>query len=78
MAHEQSRRIGDLIRDGERSFSFEFSPPKDEAGEAQLWQAIRELEPYRPTFVSVTYGAGGTTRDTTVAITVASVLMFAC
>jgi methylenetetrahydrofolate reductase (NADPH) len=73
MAHEHTlgrgRRIGDLIRDGERSFSFEFFPPKDEAGEQQLWQAIRELEPYRPTFVSVTYGAGGTTRDTTVAIT---------
>ena len=69
MAHEQARRIGDLIRNGERSFSFEFFPPKDEAGQAQLWQAIRELEPYRPTFVSVTYGAGGTTRDTTVGIT---------
>ncbi len=73
MAHEQEpgrvRRIGDLVRDGERSFSFEFFPPKDAAGEEQLWQAIRELEPYRPTFVSVTYGAGGTTRDTTVAIT---------
>lgn len=61
-------RIGDLVRE-QRSFSFEFFPPKDEAGEEQLWQAIRELEPYRPTFVSVTYGAGGTTRDTTVAIT---------
>ena len=54
---------------GERSFSFEFFPPKDEAGEEQLWQAITELEPYGPTFVSVTYGAGGTTRDRTVAIT---------
>lgn len=54
---------------GDRSFSFEFFPPKDEAGEQQLWQAITELEPYGPTFVSVTYGAGGTTRDRTVAIT---------
>jgi len=61
--------IGQLIRDGERSFSFEFFPPRDEAGEEQLWQAIRELEPYRPTFVSVTYGAGGSSRDTTVRIT---------
>jgi methylenetetrahydrofolate reductase (NADPH) len=59
----------DLIEGGEKSFSFEFFPPKDEAGEQQLWQAITELEPYRPTFVSVTYGAGGTTRDRTVAIT---------
>ena len=60
--------IGRLIREGGRSFSFEFFPPKDEAGEAQLWQAIRDLEPYHPTFVSVTYGAGGSTRDTTVDI----------
>jgi methylenetetrahydrofolate reductase (NADPH) len=69
MAHGQTRRIGDLVRDGERSFSFEFFPPRDEAGEEQLWQAIRELEPYRPTFVSVTYGAGGSTRSTTVRVT---------
>ena len=69
MAHRTQHGIGRLIRDGERSFSFEFFPPKDEAGEAQLWQAIRDLEPYRPTFVSVTYGAGGTTRDRTVEIT---------
>jgi len=64
-----SPRIGERIRSGERSFSFEFFPPKDAEGEEQLWRAIRELEPYQPTFVSVTYGAGGTTRDTTVAIT---------
>ena len=60
-----ARSIGELIRRGERSFSFEFFPPKDEAGEEQLWKAISELEPYRPTFVSVTYGAGGSSRDTT-------------
>ena len=64
-----NRRIGDLVRDGQRSFSFEFFPPRDAAGEEQLWQAIRELEPYRPTFVSVTYGAGGSTRSTTVRVT---------
>ncbi|TWH01327.1 5,10-methylenetetrahydrofolate reductase (NAD(P)) [Nocardioides sp. J9] len=63
------RSLGELIREGGRSFSFEFFPPKDEAGEVQLWDAIRALEPYRPTFVSVTYGAGGSTRDKTVAIT---------
>jgi methylenetetrahydrofolate reductase (NADPH) len=69
MADARTRRIGDLVREGERSFSFEFFPPRDEAGEEQLWQAIRELEPARPTFVSVTYGAGGSTRDKTVRVT---------
>ena len=61
---DDERSIGQLIREGERSISFEFMPPKDEAGVEQLWSAIRDLEPYQPTFVSVTYGAGGTTRDT--------------
>ncbi|QWC85632.1 methylenetetrahydrofolate reductase [NAD(P)H] [Nocardioidaceae bacterium] len=59
----------DPTRPARRSFSFEFFPPKDEAGEEQLWTAIRELEPLQPTFVSVTYGAGGTTRDRTVGVT---------
>lgn len=58
-----------MLRGGRRSFSFEFFPPKDADGEARLWEAIEALEPYRPTFVSVTYGAGGSTRDTTVRIT---------
>src|SRR5204862_6746876 len=62
-------RIGDLLARGGRSFSFEFFPPKDEAGEEVLWRSISELEPLEPTFVSVTYGAGGTTRDRTVAVT---------
>jgi len=61
--------IGDLVRAGGPTFSFEFFPPKTPAGEVQLWRAIRELEPLRPSFVSITYGAGGTTRDTTVAVT---------
>jgi len=61
--------IASLIREGGRSYSFEFMPPKDEAGEQQLWTAISELEPYQPTFVSVTYGAGGSSRDTTVRVT---------
>lgn len=51
------------------SISFEFFPPKDDASEAALWQAIRRLEPLRPAFVSVTYGAGGTTQDRTVRVT---------
>jgi len=69
MTDATGRTIGQLIREGERSFSFEFMPPKDESGEAQLWRAIRDLEPYQPTFVSVTYGAGGSSRDTTVRVT---------
>src|ERR1700704_1834687 len=58
--------IRDLLASGVQAFSFEFMPPKTEAEEAQLWRAIRQLEPLRPTFVSVTYGAGGSTRDRTV------------
>ncbi|WP_433049577.1 methylenetetrahydrofolate reductase [NAD(P)H] [Dactylosporangium sp. CS-033363] len=61
--------IGDLIAQHGPTFSFEFSPPKTPEGERQLWQAIRELESLQPSFVSITYGAGGTTRDTTVAVT---------
>jgi methylenetetrahydrofolate reductase (NADPH) len=61
--------IGELIRGPAPTFSFEFFPPKTPEGERLLWQAIRELESLRPTFVSITYGAGGTTRDTTVAVT---------
>jgi len=61
--------IATLLTHGERSFSFEFFPPKDAAGEEVLWRSISELEQLRPTFVSVTYGAGGTTRDRTIEIT---------
>jgi methylenetetrahydrofolate reductase (NADPH) len=61
--------IKDLLASGERTFSFEFFPARTEDGERLLWQAIRELEPLHPHFVSVTYGAGGSTRERTVAMT---------
>ena len=61
--------IRELLASGERTFSFEFFPARTEDGEKLLWQAIRELEPLRPHFVSVTYGAGGSTRERTVAMT---------
>lgn len=47
------------------SLSFEFSPPKNPDAEAALWQTVNTLEGFRPDFVSVTYGAGGTTRERT-------------
>jgi len=50
------------------TISLEFFPPKDEAGEARLWSAVDELQDLRPDFVSVTYGAGGSTRDRTIHI----------
>jgi methylenetetrahydrofolate reductase (NADPH) len=52
-------------RIGQPRVSFEFFPPKTEALETQLWESIRKLEPLNPSFVSVTYGAGGSTRSRT-------------
>jgi methylenetetrahydrofolate reductase (NADPH) len=57
-------RIGDLLAAG-RTFSFEFSPPKSASGSMSLGRTIAELEPLKPSFVSVTYGAGGSTREHT-------------
>lgn len=62
-------RVGELLSAGKPSFSFELFPPKTPAGEAELWETIRNLEALDPTFVSVTYGAGGSTRERTVRIT---------
>lgn len=57
-------RITDLLADG-RTYSFEFFPPKNEAGWLSLGHAISDLERLDPSFVSVTYGAGGSTRTRT-------------
>ncbi|MFC4085809.1 methylenetetrahydrofolate reductase [Amycolatopsis samaneae] len=48
------------------AFSIEFFPPRDIADEAVLWRAIRELEPLDPAYMSITYGAGGSSRDGTI------------
>ncbi|WP_034087855.1 methylenetetrahydrofolate reductase [NAD(P)H] [Streptacidiphilus albus] len=61
--------IRELLAAGTRSYSFEFMPPRSAEAEVGLWKAIRRLEALSPTFVSVTYGAGGSTRGRTVNIT---------
>jgi len=60
--------LADCKEAGKPSISFEFFPPKTDKGEANLWQCIQELTPLNPSFVSVTYGAGGTTQDRTLRI----------
>jgi methylenetetrahydrofolate reductase (NADH) len=54
-----------ILGRGAIDVSFEFFPPKTEAMEQTLWSSIRRLEPLRPRYVSVTYGAGGSTRERT-------------
>jgi methylenetetrahydrofolate reductase (NADH) len=61
-------RIADLLAQKQPSISFEFFPPKTDAAMAALEQTITQLEPLGPDFVSVTYGAGGSTRGRTLEI----------
>lgn len=68
MPHEQSNLV-DALRGPAPTTSFEFFPPKDDDGERQLWRTIADLEPLQPTFVSVTYGAGGSSRERTIRVT---------
>jgi methylenetetrahydrofolate reductase (NADPH) len=61
-------RIGDALATLRPFFSFEFFPPKDDDGSRRLFKTIEALRPLRPAFVSITYGAGGSTRTRTVAL----------
>lgn len=64
-----TRTVRECLAAGRPTISFEFMPPKTPEDERRIWQTIRELEPLQPSFVSVTYGAGGSTRDNTIAVT---------
>jgi methylenetetrahydrofolate reductase (NADPH) len=61
-------RISDALATQRPFFSFEFFPPRDDEGSRQLFSTIAALQPLRPAFVSITYGAGGSTRARTVAL----------
>ena len=59
-------RVDSLLGNGVPTVSFEFSPPRDAEGFKQLYRTIDRLRPLRPSYVSITYGAGGSTRQQTV------------
>lgn len=65
MRNWRGMHINDIIAEGKPTLSFEFFPPKTAEASEALYTTITELEAYAPDFVSVTYGAGGTTRDLT-------------
>jgi len=70
LSRPRTPTIAELLETGERPlYSFEFFPPKDEVQQRQLWRTIRELESLGPDFVSVTYGASGSTRERTIRAT---------
>ncbi|MGN6608275.1 MAG: methylenetetrahydrofolate reductase [NAD(P)H] [Jatrophihabitans sp.] len=63
-----TRTVREALAEGHPTISFEFMPPKTAEDERRIWTTIRELEPLQPSFVSVTYGAGGSTRDNTISV----------